>query len=457
MKRAASLLLVVVLLCTMFTAFAEETKPVYGQNLIWDGNKVLNNGEPVEITVWAPSGTIGDYYVKWAAEYNKLRENVTVNVELTSDDMATKVILATQSNTAPEMFFTHNGWTNAIVNVCGMPWTKENGFDLDGLRADFCDLDGFVYGDNLYYIVLGTMTNGIFYNKDIWAEAGLTDADIPATWDEMIEVAQKLTVFDENDKMVRAGLGFNSNESFLLEALNYNDGLPLFEADGKTPIIDDPIVAKNMQFILDLYDVYKINSREMDTAANTFATGESAMVFNWGWLTYTLASTAPDMNYGYFQTPVADASKVYPSYGRNGGDSTLGISSKITDPAKKEVAFDYLTYMLANDDAVLEFCELLSMYPRKLSLRNNEELMNSNVVFKELKKYVDRTVWPGPVPASYLDTNYLTYVTQPIFLNGADIASTLKDAQAICTDALLDEEGWFYTERTYAHADEFIR
>ena len=55
-------------------------------------------------------------------------------------------------------------------------------------------------------------------------EAGLTDADIPKTWDEMIEVAKKLTIKD-GDKIVQAGLNFNDDfhQNYLL-GLNYSDG-----------------------------------------------------------------------------------------------------------------------------------------------------------------------------------------------------------------------------------------
>lgn len=429
--------------------------PIYGDNLVWDGNKTINDGENVDIVIWASSGTIGDYYVKWSEEYTKWRANVKLDVQLQTDDIAEKVILATQSNTAPEMFFTHNGWTNAIVNTCGMPWTQDV-FDLEGLMEDYVGLEQFMYNGNLYYIPYGIMTNGIFYNKDLWTEAGLTDADIPETWDELIEVAKTLTVADDSGNIEVAGFGFNDNESFLLEALNYNDGLPLFDKEG-IPIIDDTIVVKNLQFIKDFYDVHKVTSRDFDTVANTFATGESAMVFNWGWLTYTLKSTAPDLDYGYFQTPVWEADTEYPSYGRNGGDSSLGVSSKVEDPAKIEAAFDFLTYLLANDEAVYEFDELLSMYPRKVSLRENNELIDKNIVFTVLKDYVDRTTWPGPVPSSYIDTNYITYVTDPIFFNNADIEATLKDAQDTCARALDEEGDWFNVERQYQYADEFVK
>jgi len=61
------------------------------------------------------------------------------------------------------------------------------------------------------------MASGIFYDKDQWAEAGLTEEDIPKTWDQLIAVAQKLTKVDDNGKMTVAGFGFNGNISFLLE------------------------------------------------------------------------------------------------------------------------------------------------------------------------------------------------------------------------------------------------
>ena len=432
-----------------------EGMPVYGDNLVWDGNVPVNGGRDVSLVVYAPSGTIGDYYVKWADKYMELRPNVHIDVQITTDDIGQKVILETMNGNPPDMFSTHNGWNSAIVNTCGMPWTQDV-FDLEGLMKDFIGLEQFLYNGNIYYIPMGIMTSGIFYDKDMWEEAGLTDEDIPETWDELITVAQKLTQFDKNGNMTRAGFGFNGNITFLLETLNYEKGVPLFYEDG-TPIIDDPISAENIQFILDMYDKYKINDRYFGTAADTFASGESAMIYNWGWITYTLESTAPDKNVGYFQTPRFVAGEECPAYGRNGGDSSLAVSSQLKDEAKIEAAFDFITYLLANDEAVLDFDTLLSMYPRKISLRENEEVINNNYVFKVLKNYVDRTVWPGPVPGSYIDTNIITYMADPIFKEGADIESTLKYAQEVCTDALKEEGNWFFCERQYQYADEFIR
>ena len=56
--------------------------PVYGDKLVWDGNVPVNNGEDVSLLVYAPSGTIGDYYVEWANNYMQLRPNVKIDIQL---------------------------------------------------------------------------------------------------------------------------------------------------------------------------------------------------------------------------------------------------------------------------------------------------------------------------------------------------------------------------------------
>ncbi|MEB0141408.1 extracellular solute-binding protein, partial [Undibacterium sp. CCC2.1] len=40
-------------------------------------------------------------------------------------------------------------------------------------------------------------TLGLVINTDAWAKAGLTDADIPTTWDQLETVAKKLTTPDQ--------------------------------------------------------------------------------------------------------------------------------------------------------------------------------------------------------------------------------------------------------------------
>ena len=96
------------------------------------------------------------------------------------------------------------------------------------------------------------MTGSVYYNKEMWKEAGLTDDDIPKTWDEMIGVAKKLTIKD-GDKIVQAGLNFNNDfhQNYLL-GLNYQLGENLFQEDGKTPPKTGDETAPLFPFVLAL-------------------------------------------------------------------------------------------------------------------------------------------------------------------------------------------------------------
>ncbi len=54
----------------------------------------------------------------------------------------------------------------------------------------------FTYEDKFYCAPKDMSTLALFINTDLWTKAGLTDADIPTTWDQLAEVSKKLTSGD---------------------------------------------------------------------------------------------------------------------------------------------------------------------------------------------------------------------------------------------------------------------
>lgn len=142
----------------------------------------------------------------------------------------------------------------------------------EDLEADFNGVSAHVIDGKVYYIDYGMMTGSVYYNKDMWEKAGLTDADIPKTWDEMIEVAKKLTIKD-GDKIVQAGLNFNDDfhQNYLL-GLNYQLGENLFKEDGVTPNVNSDAMKKVMQMLVDMYDVVasvpRTSVRKQQTASD---------------------------------------------------------------------------------------------------------------------------------------------------------------------------------------------
>ena len=61
--------------------------------------------------------------------------------------------------------------------------------DIDELSADYTAVDAHVIDGEVYYVDYGLMSGVIYYNTDMWEAAGLTEADIPQTWDELREAA----------------------------------------------------------------------------------------------------------------------------------------------------------------------------------------------------------------------------------------------------------------------------
>ena len=53
-------------------------------------------------------------------------------------------------------------------------------------------------------VPMGYAPTAVWYNTDMWESAGLTDADYPQTWDELLEVAKKLTKSDGSQYGIRS-------------------------------------------------------------------------------------------------------------------------------------------------------------------------------------------------------------------------------------------------------------
>lgn len=213
-------------------------------------------------------------------------------------------------------------------------------------------------------------TGNIYYNKTLWKEAGLTDADIPTTWDEFIQVAQKLTKTD-GGKMTQAGFNFNGDAySAIYQGLNYQKGELLFSSDGKKANYDNDVTKENMQFLKDLYDKYKVGSVDFgNDYTQSFGNGQSAMIYAWGHMEGTLKEKYPDIDYGVFATPT--------------------FSAKVT---------------LQKDEDILAKPIMAAIQPR-----------------------VDRLIWPGPAPSTVESSG--TTAFQNVFQNGMSIDKALKEAQ----------------------------
>lgn len=412
-----------------------------GWKKTYEDVRSINEGE---YWSWGSKGV--DPVYKMIESYTKTYPNVTIKtVNVSWDDYWTKLPLALKGKNGPAIFNIHNSY-DALIR----PYAADYDIDTKALESDY--FTASVHEDEngkVKYIDSVISTGNIYYNKTLWKEAGLTDADIPTTWDEFIPVAQKLTKID-GGKMTQAGFNFNGAAySAIYQGLNYQKGELLFSADGKKANYDNKVTKENMQFLKDLYDKYKVGSVDFgNDYTQSFGNGQSAMIYAWGHMGGTLKEKYPDIDYGVFPTPTFSKSTPF-AYDRYNGESTPGIN-KNQSKEQQAVAQDFIKYLLANDDYIREAVSELNSFPAKVTLQKDKDIL-AKPVLAAIQPRVNRLIWPGSVPSTVESSG--TTAFQNVFQNGMSIDKAVKEAQAQMDT---DMKGSSFTsmESKYAFFDE---
>lgn len=400
------------------SASASAPTEPFGDTVKYDPSVVINDGKDITVELWEWGSD--ELFQQVIDSYQAIHPNVTIKlVNNPWEDYWTKLPLALDGENGPAIFNVHNSYHENIIN-----YLAPLEIPLEDLQADFTGVDAHVIDGKVYYIDYGMMTGSVYYNKAMWEAAGLTDSDIPKTWDELREVAKKLTI-KEGDSLVQAGLNFNDDfhQNYLL-GLNYQLGDNLFQDDGRTPNVNTENMKKVMQMLVDMYEVDGVGSKDFgEKGADSFGQGQSAMVIQWGHYYNTLKTTWTDIDFGVFEIPTFDGEPY--AYNRYNGESTFGINKNA--PADQQaVAQDFVKYFLANDEAQIAFNMAMSTFPAKKSLADNEQVMQ-NPSLSILAEHIDHYIWPGPMPST-METS-LKKAGQDIFFNGVDIDTALNEAQ----------------------------
>ncbi|ONI47839.1 sugar ABC transporter substrate-binding protein, partial [Candidatus Epulonipiscium fishelsonii] len=378
----------------------------------------INSGEDIELEFWVWGNT--ELFQSAIDTYCAMHPNVSINlVNNPWDSYWTKLPLSLNGDSGPALFNIHNSHHENLIN-----YIAPIEIPLEDLQADFIGVDAHIIDGEVYYLDYGIMTGSMFYNKDMWETAGLTDDDIPTTWDELREVAKKLTI-KEGDQIIQAGLNFNGDfaQNYLL-GVNYQLGENLFLEDGRTPNVASESTKQIMQMLLDIYEIDGVGHKDFgEKCADSFGQEMSAMVLQWGHFSNTLNNDFPDLNYGVFEIPSFDENPY--AYNRYNGESTFGIN-KNASAEQQAVAQDFMKFFLASDETQVDFNLAMNTFPTKVSIANDEEILN-NPVSKAISTNIDRYVWPGPMPAT-METS-LIQAGENILFNDMSIDDALNQAQ----------------------------
>jgi len=197
-------------------------------------------------------------------------------------------------------------------------------------------------GGKVWGIPFQRSTIVLYWNKEMFKDAGLDPNRPPANWKETVDYSQKLTKRDASGKVTQWGVQIPSSgfPYWLFQALAIQNGVNLMNAAGTETYYDKPEVVEALQYWVDLAKKYKVHPEgivEWGTTPKDFFEKKMAMMWT------TTGNLTNVKNNAKFDFGVA----MLPS-GKVRGSPTGGgnfyLFAKST-PAQKEAAFKFIKWV----------------------------------------------------------------------------------------------------------------
>jgi raffinose/stachyose/melibiose transport system substrate-binding protein len=186
-----------------------------------------------------------------------------------------------------------------------------------------------------------TMFTGVFYNKTMFADNGIS---VPTTWEEFVAAAETLQaanitplIIGGKDQWPAALIMEGLVQSVIPDMAGFDEGLWT-----GTRKFTDPDSIEVLQKQQQTYSFAnpKFPGVGYDTIPGSFAKGESAMVVDGIWSAPAITSAAPDLDFGYFPLPgSSDPANNQTLGGKLEFSMSIPANAPNVDLAKKWLAF----------------------------------------------------------------------------------------------------------------------
>ncbi|MEV4810432.1 sugar ABC transporter substrate-binding protein [Micromonospora avicenniae] len=245
----------------------------------------------------------------------------------------------------------------------------------------------FTYDGKFYCAPKDFSTLALEINTDLWAKAGLTDADVPTTWDQLTATAQKIKAKGQ----VPLALGDTRDR---VGAFMVQNGGWLMSEDGKQPTADTPENLAALQYVKDLLTKGLAQyPKQLDAgwSGEAFGRGKAVMTIEGNWIKGALQNDFPNVKY-----------KVVPLPAGAKGQGTLSFTQCWGIAAKskyKEQAIKFVEAMTSGEQQ-MAFAQAFGVMPSRQSVR--DQYVSA---FPADKPFIDGAEYAqGPVNAPKMDS-----------------------------------------------------
>lgn len=399
--------------------------------------EVLDRGSEEPIVIRYMTWEDGDWQTfseEFIARYMEENPNVIIQYEPTAGDgYMTKLKTSLSSGTAPDVFWV-DSWQEMFEMGVFEPlddYIEKYDFDLDVQNPSLIasgSYDGKIYG-----LFGWAGVTGIYYNKQIFDEAGVPYPEDGWTWEDCRNIAAQLTKGEGADKVY--GIDIQLDWSGQYETMMWGNGARIIDDDLN---YDGVMNSDKMVEALDWYtgfvkDGISPKSTSLKSAGGgdeMFKSGKLAMHYAFSGFSQSLiADGSFDMdNLGVVSLPVA-----------NKGDKPA-VNVTFTNPIciskdceNKEEAFKFLAARVSEETA-RDFCSRGWSVPAATNLVEELGLMDDPIlkVFADPIINTDDYIYPKPAsvysPVASALNDAMVNAISAVVVDGMDSRQALNEA-----------------------------
>lgn len=386
--------------------------------------------EPVAVTLWSSfSGKNGEAETELVKRFNESQGDVQIDYQFQGsyEETAQKLTAALQARTAPDISLLSDvWWFKFYLNNVLLP--------LDDLLAaqnvDLADYQDSLINEGVrkgahYWVPFARSTPLFYYNKQMWADAGLPDRG-PETWAEFSEWAPKLVKMD-GDTLSTAAFVHPDGASYiawLFQPVAWQFGGKFSDPDFTMHLTDDNTVRAG-QFYADTVHKLKWAQPTKDMGADFINGLAAAAMMSTGSMGGVKANATFDFGTAFLPKET--------NFGCCTGGAGLAILNN-TPEEKRQPAMQYVAF--ASNPEMQEFWSQNTGYmPVRKSTLASETMQKYFSEFPQFKTATDQLALTQPQDSARVfvpnGDQIIGKGLERITVQSEDVATVFAEVQAI--------------------------
>lgn len=309
--------------------------------------------------------------------------DVIHNSDIAYDNFRDEIAASAPAGVGPDVVTLFYGWIPAFVDA-GYLVPLPEPFTEEYINENFVPMVAGSAGFEGEYWAVPTAVRSLsmFYNIDMLEAAGYDGP--PETLDELVEMAQALTIYDGDpaiENIVQEGfppqISGQWHHWFREVLLRQFDGGAPYSEDNREVLWNSEAGCEAFAFMTQFETDLLTGSNDIFTDANTaFVNGQAALHIDGSFRLGTIAANNPDLNFGVAELPVGPNGEkhTYGSYW------THGITRRAAeDPARLEASVRFLEFITSPEAGKLWVAEVGEL-PAQNAAAEDPELLEDPIL-----------------------------------------------------------------------------